>query len=100
MKRAAKRDDNEQAIVDRFVARGWLVERISAAGVPDLLVGFYGVLMLVEVKRGKAGKLTTAQQAFHAKWKGYEIHVVRDVDDVDRLIDGLIVVGDSLPAAQ
>lgn len=50
IRRAAKRDESEPAIVAALEAVGATVQRLSAAGVPDLLVSFRGRLELLEVK--------------------------------------------------
>lgn len=81
MRRAAKRDLNEQVIVQAFRRLGWSVAYLSGPGCPDLLVAKAGRLVLVEVK-GKRGRLTPAQIAWHAAWGIYGLEVVRSVDDV------------------
>lgn len=73
---AAKRDANEPEIVEAFKSGGANVARLSANGLPDLLVSFMGVLRLVEVKRGRA-KLRASQEAFKAVWSDSPIYVVR-----------------------
>ena len=61
MRWAAKRDDNERAIVKALEQAGCWVERISDKGKFDLLVcNPLGKLMLMEVKQ-PTGKLTVAQ---------------------------------------
>ena len=53
-------------------------------GVPDLLVGYHGVNLLLEVKDGakppSARKLTPDQQQFHATWRGQKV-VVTSVNE-------------------
>src|SRR5690606_7920333 len=46
-RRNAKRDASEPAIVEYLRHRGALVERISGAGIPDLLVGWCGRWILL-----------------------------------------------------
>lgn len=48
-------------------------------GAPDLLLGYQGKNVLIEVKRPK-GKLNDQQQAFRAVWRG-DLCVVRSVDE-------------------
>lgn len=61
MRRAAKRDDTEPAIVQALQLAGWTVLRVSDGGVPDLLCARSGVLKLLEVK-SPGGRLTDAQE--------------------------------------
>ncbi len=86
MRRAAKRDANEWAIVDALRAVGATVLRLNDSDCPDLLVGFHGVNFLMETKRppGKRGgtsadgqHLSEGQAAWHAAWGGLRPVVVR-----------------------
>ena len=79
MRRAAKRDENEQAIVDDLLKVGVLVRKISAPGVPDLLCGHRGSLYLLEVKQGD-GKLKPLQEIFFKEFHGYPVAVVRSTE--------------------
>ncbi len=80
---AANVDANQGEIVKALRALGWSVELIHRVGkgVPDLLVGAYGLNILIEVKdpaqRGKLGKferahrgLNKAENDWHAGWGG------------------------------
>lgn len=81
----AKRDSNEPAIVEYLRKSGCKVDRISGTGVPDLLVGFHGHNILMEVKMpGK--KLRPAQEGWHAEWTGQKV-IVESIDDAARVID-------------
>ena len=95
MRRAARRDENEAAIVEALRKVGAFVGRINEAGLPDLLVGHCGKTYLIEVKsplgpQGGASKngqkLKPLQVAFHAGWRGEPVHVVRSVADALGLI--------------
>lgn len=66
MRRAARRDANEAAIVDALTACGATIVRVSGEGVPDLLVHFQGRWIPLEVKT-KTGQLTTAQLALRVQ---------------------------------
>jgi hypothetical protein len=79
-RRAAKRDDNEQAIVDRLRQLGAEVYRVSATGFPDLVLTWRGLLRVAEVKKPKA-KLNEAQRAFHLAWNGPPIPILTDPED-------------------
>lgn len=82
MRRAAKVDDTQAAIVDALRAAGCKVLSLAAMGngCADLLIlapgiGEYGPdaassLMLLEVKnlQGRGKKLTPDQIEFHAEW--------------------------------
>jgi len=79
-RRAAKVDANQSDIVDAFRAMGFSVAVTSSAGqgFPDLVVGGYGLNVLVEVKDGgktpSRRRLTACQSDFRAGWRGwYEI---------------------------
>lgn len=84
MRRAAKVDDNHAEIRAAFRALGAEVVDCShvGEGFPDLLVGWRGRVLLVEVKDGskpvRLQKLTPAQTVFHAGWErvGCKVHVV------------------------
>lgn len=51
-RRAARRDRNEVEIVAALTAAGASVTYLSSPGVPDLLVGYQGRTLLLEVKVG------------------------------------------------
>lgn len=65
MRRAAKRDANEQAIVDALESVGAIVRRINDTALPDLAVYYRRRWFLMECKV-PGGKLTPAQEALHA----------------------------------
>ena len=79
MRRAARVDDNQKEIVAALRKEGATVECLHAVGkgCPDLLVGFNGVNILMEVKDGKKSisqrKLTDDQVKWHDEWKGQKI---------------------------
>lgn len=87
MRRAARKDDNQREIERALIAVGCSVLDLSPVGqgCPDMLVGYRGRNMLMEVKRQKAkgqreGKLTETQERFFAKWRG-PVFVVKNVDE-------------------
>jgi hypothetical protein len=57
-------------------------------GCPDLLVGYRGLTVLVEVKTEK-GKLNTMQEDWHRRWTGSPVIIIRSVDDVETLITAM-----------
>lgn len=110
MRRAAHIDDNQPAIVSALQAAGCSTQSLAAVGlgVPDLLVGFAGVNILLEIKnregldgevaRGKI--LTPDQKKFHGFWKGQIAIVYTPQDALQAVKDactGVVVTGQ--PAA-
>lgn len=84
MRRAAKVDATQAAIVKALRRAGCQVQTLAAIGkgVPDLLVGRAMRLWLLECKTGN-GDLTPAQRAWHALWP---VHVVRSPEDALRAV--------------
>ena len=91
MRRAARVDENQAAIVKALLQAGCGVVDLSAVGggVPDLLVHpptfpDCRMAVLLEIKnpaKPKADRaLTPAQVKFHADWKGW-LFVVTTVDE-------------------
>lgn len=83
-RRAAKRDGNEAEIIEALLLAGATVRQLSAAGVPDLLVGFRGTNILLEVKTA-SGSLTEDQFEFFEDWNG-QCEVVRTVEEALKAI--------------
>jgi Holliday junction resolvase len=92
MRRAAKVDDNQEEIVKALRAVGATVQTLAAVGkgVPDLLVGYQGQTILVEVKDGKKSpserRLTEDQLKWHGAWNGGPLAIVTDVEGAWRAI--------------
>lgn len=92
MRRAAKVDDNQEEIVKALRAVGATVQTLAAVGkgVPDLLVGYQGKTILVEVKDGKKSpserRLTEDQLKWHGAWNGGPLAIVTDVEGAWRAI--------------
>lgn len=86
MRRAARVDANQEAIVEALRKIGCRVHTMQAmgGGFPDLLVSFRGMLSLIEVKDGSKPpsqrKLTPAQEKWHAEW-GDDVRVVKSVQE-------------------
>ena len=83
MRRAARTDANQDAIVRALEKTGATVQSLGAvgSGCPDLLVGRLGINVLLEVKQ-PGEKIRTdergeKQRTFHASWRG-QVAVVRD----------------------
>lgn len=83
---AARIDANQNDIVKALRAAGAVVRIITQGdGIPDLLVGYNGQTILMEVKDGdkcpSARKLTEAEQMFFDAWTGGKLCIVTSVDD-------------------
>ena len=91
MRRANRIDANQNEIVDALRAAGAVVRIISQGeGIPDLLVGYNGFTILMEVKDGdkvpSKRKLTEAEQKFFDEWEGGLLVIVNNVREaVDML---------------
>ena len=91
MRRAARVDANQAAIVSALQAAGASVEII---GLPvDLLVGFRGVTLLIEVKNpksqyGKAGA-NKNQANFMQSWRGGPVALVDSPEAALRAIGAI-----------
>ncbi len=86
---AARTDANQADIVRALRAAGCSVEVLDPrgrGGLPDLLVGFRGVNLLLEVK-AKGGKLSPAQETWHQLWRGEKPKVV------ETEMEALVAVG-------
>lgn len=89
MRRAAKVDDNQSEIVKALRDIGATVQPLHAVGdgCPDLLIGYRGRNILIEVKDGRKKpsdqKLTDAQIDWHNAWRG----AVSVANSIDAAID-------------
>lgn len=86
MRRAARVDENQGLIVKALRACGATVRIITQGdGIPDLLVGYRGHTILMEVKDGNkppsARQLTTAEQIFFDQWAGGKLFIVNSVEE-------------------
>lgn len=90
--RKAKIDANHTQVVKALRAAGATVQSLAAVGkgVPDLLVGFRGQTLLMEVKDGNkppsARQLTKDQLTWHGEWCGGPLAVVDGVDAALRVL--------------
>jgi len=94
MRRANRIDDNQNDIVAALRKAGATVRVISQGeGIPDLLVGFRGETILLEVKDGNkppsARTLTPAEKKFFDEWEGGLCMVVKSVKDALELLEGI-----------
>ena len=90
--RAARIDANHEQVVSALRAAGASVQSLAGVGkgVPDLLVGFQGKTLLMEVKDGKKTpserRLTEDQLKWHGAWRGGPLAVVDGVDAALRML--------------
>lgn len=91
MRRAARVDANQEQIVSAMRACGATVRIVTQGdGLPDLLVGYRGYTILMEVKDGhkppSARKLTEEEQKFFENWTGGMLAIVNSVDEALELL--------------
>jgi Holliday junction resolvase len=87
----ARIDTNHKEIVKALREVGATVVSLASMkhGCPDLLVGYAGETLLMEIKRDAKAKFTSDQLDFLAKWKG---GAVSRVDSVDAAIRALGII--------
>lgn len=87
MRRAAKIDANQVAIVAALRSAGCSVQHLHQVGegCPDLLVGIGGRTLLVECKDGgkppSKRRLTPDQMAWIGAWRGGAVWLVTNVSE-------------------
>ena len=84
----ARIDTNHKEIVKALRDAGATVVSLAAMkhGCPDLLVGYAGETVLMEIKRNAKAKFTPDQLDFLGKWKGGAISRVDSVDAAIRAL--------------
>lgn len=92
MRYANRIDANQNKIVDAMRKVGAVVRIISQGdGIPDLLVGYKGYTILMEVKDGdkvpSARKLTEAEQKFFEDWRGGLLVVVNSSEEALEILE-------------
>jgi Holliday junction resolvase len=88
MYRPRRVDENQKTLVHTFIALGASVLNLSTVGrgCPDLLIGYKGKTVLVEIKRDEKAKYTEPQVKFMQNWKGGPVCRIDSVDAAIRLI--------------
>ena len=90
--RAARIDANHEQVVLALRTAGATVQSLAAVGqgVPDLLVGFQGKTLLMEIKDGRKTpserRLTEDQLRWHGAWNGGPLAIVDGVDAALRML--------------
>lgn len=88
----ARKDANHDDIVKFFQQCGAKVTTLHqlGRGTPDLLVGWRGVNLLVEVKDGSKPpskrELTPDETRWHEEWRG-QVSIVESREDAQRLLN-------------
>lgn len=81
----AKVDKTQAEVVEALRQAGASVEPIhrEGRGIPDLLVGYNGHTLLIEVK-SRGGRLTKPEQDWHREWRScvYIVHDAQEAVDV------------------
>ena len=87
----ARIDTNHKEIVKALREAGATVVSMASLkhGTPDILVGYAGETILMEIKKDSKAKFTPDQLDFIAKWKGGP---VSRVDSVDAALRALGVI--------
>lgn len=92
MRRAHKTDANQKKIIDAMRVAGATVHSLAGLGngLPDLLVGYKGCTILMEIKDGDKSpsrqKLTDYQVTFMSNWTGGPLAIVNDVESALRIL--------------
>jgi len=78
----ARIDSNHTEIVAALRQAGATVVSLAAMkhGIPDILVGYNGETILMEIKKDSKAKFTPDQLEFIGKWKGGAISRVDSVE--------------------
>lgn len=93
MRRAARVDGNQAAIVKAARQLGATVQHLHTVGhgCPDLCVGWRGRNVLIEIKDPaqppSRRNLTPDEARWHDEWRG-EVHIVETVEDLQRALGG------------
>jgi len=80
-------DANQPEIVAALRQIGATVQHLHevGAGCPDILVGFRGHNLLMEIKTRK-GKLNQRERCWHDDWRG-QVATVHSIDDALHIIE-------------
>ena len=91
MRLKAKRDDNHADVVRALRQLGCTVQDLASVGdgCPDILVGFRGRNLCLEIKDGakppSARKLTPEQVVWHHEWRG-QVVIVESAEQAVRVV--------------
>ena len=81
-------DENKKTLIHTFIALGASVLNLSTVGrgCPDLLIGYKGKTVLVEIKSNSKATFTEPQIKFMQEWRGGAVSRIDSVDAAIRLI--------------
>ena len=84
----ARIDTNQKEIVEALRKAGATVVSLASMkhGCPDLLVGYAGETILIEVKKDAKSKYTSDQLDFLGKWRGGAICRIDSVEAAIRCL--------------
>ena len=91
MRRAARLDGNHKEVVDALTKIGATVQSLASmhGGVPDLLEGYHGKNVLLEVKDGNlppsARTLTLDELQWQERWGG-QVKTVGSAEEAQRVV--------------
>lgn len=91
MKRSARKDANQDEIVDtlRAIGASVAITHQLGGGFPDIVVGFRGETYLIEIKDGSKPpsrrRLTKDEKEFHQSWNGH-IAIANNSDEALKII--------------
>lgn len=85
-------DENQTNIIQKFRGAGYSVAVTSnlGSGFPDLVVGKYGINLLIEIKDGdkppSKRKLTEDEERWHQAWRGTVLIVETEehIEEIDQ----------------
>lgn len=93
MRRAARKDENHDAICRFLRGCGCIVIETYQSNQFDAIVGIFGILAGVEIKDGNKPpsrrRLTPAEESLHLALTDYPVFVVESEDDCMAMIDRL-----------
>ena len=90
----AKVDANQAEIVADLRKLGASVQSLTTVGkgCPDIVVGYMGVNLMVEIKDGSnppsRRRLTLDELEWHAEWRG-QVAVVKSIEQARALLNGV-----------
>lgn len=91
MRRAGKVDANQApAVLALRELDGCEVDSLASlgGGIGDLLIGYDGALMIVEMKDGDDKTLTPAQVKWHRRWRGFPVYVAHSIEELLAIVKG------------
>ena len=92
MRYAARKDANQELIVQALRAAGATVHILDAKNLPDLLVGYRGKTLLIEIKDGakkpSERRLRPGQQRFFDEWRGGPAVKVENLEEALTCLKG------------